>query len=130
MCGWDEDRTTGMSSLANEEPLVVVEARIDVMWEVIREDRGDSCDGVVRKGEAPLRRSRCRSFLKRSFSAEDGDVSCGRSADGHWGSEVFASWGGDKHVVGINGDVFVERGKKESVENFLSNSRRGGRHGR
>ena len=35
MCGGDEDRATGVSSLTNEEPLVVVKARVDVMWEIV-----------------------------------------------------------------------------------------------
>ena len=60
MCRGDEDRATGMSSLTNEDPLVVVKARIDVMWEIVREDRGNSCDSMVRKGEASL----CRSVLR------------------------------------------------------------------
>ena len=54
MCGGDKDRATGVSSLANEEPLVVVKARVDIVWEVIRENGGDGCDGMVWKGEAPL----------------------------------------------------------------------------
>jgi hypothetical protein len=33
--GRDEDRTTGMSSLADEEPLVVVEAGVNIMGKVI-----------------------------------------------------------------------------------------------
>ena len=33
--GGDEDRATGVSSLTPEEPLVIVKARVDVMWEVI-----------------------------------------------------------------------------------------------
>ena len=32
---WDKDRATGMPSLANEEPLVVVKVGIDIMGEVI-----------------------------------------------------------------------------------------------
>ena len=35
MSGWNEDRATRMSSLANEEPLVVVKAGVDIVWEVI-----------------------------------------------------------------------------------------------
>ena len=35
MSGWNEDRATGMSPLANEEPLVVVKAGVDIVWEVI-----------------------------------------------------------------------------------------------
>ena len=41
MGGRDKDRATGMSSLANEEPLMVVEAGVDIMGKVIRKDCGD-----------------------------------------------------------------------------------------
>ena len=34
--GGDKDHATRVSSLTNEEPLVVVELCVDVMWEVIR----------------------------------------------------------------------------------------------
>ena len=35
--------------MANEEPLVVVKACVDVMREIVRKDRGDSRDSVVRE---------------------------------------------------------------------------------
>jgi hypothetical protein len=35
MHGGDEDRATRVSSLTNEEPLGVVEACVDIMWEVV-----------------------------------------------------------------------------------------------
>ena len=36
MRGGDKDRAMGVSSLANEEPLMVMKARIDVVGEVVR----------------------------------------------------------------------------------------------
>ena len=129
MRGRDEDCVMGVSSLANKEPLMVVEVRVDVVREVIRKDGGDGRGGVVRKGEASLCRGGCRSFLEGSFSAEDRNVSRDRCGRGHRGSEVLASRGGDEYVVGINGDVFVKRGEEEGIGDFLSDSRRSGRHG-
>ena len=128
MCGGDKDRTTGVSSLANEEPLVVVKAGIDIVGEVIREDCGNGRDGMIGKGETPLRRSRCRGVCKGVSSAEDGDVGCDRGIGGCQGSEVFATRRSDKHVVGVDGDVFMKRGKEESVEDFLGDLGRSGRH--
>ena len=128
MCGGDENHATGVSSLANKEPLVVVEACVDVVREVIREDHGDSCGGVIRKGEASLRRGGYGSVRKRTFSAEDGYIGRDWGICGHWGSEVFSSWGGDEDVVRVDGNVFMERGEEESVEDFLSDLGRSGRH--
>ena len=128
MCGGDEDCATGVSPLANEEPLVIVEVRVDVVREVIREDRGDSRGGVVRKGETPLCCGGCGSIRKRSFGAEDGYIRRGWGVCGHWGSKVFPSRGGDKDVVGVNSDVLVEWGKEESVKDFLSDLGGSGRH--
>ena len=130
MRGRNEDHATGVSPLANEEPLVVVEMCVDIVREVIREDRSDSCGGVVGKGETPLRRGRCGSIRKRSLGAEDGYISRGWGICGRWGPKVFMSWGGDKDIVGVNGDVLVERSKEESVEDFLGDLGRSGRHGR
>jgi hypothetical protein len=128
MCGGDENRAIGVSSLANEEPLVIVEARVDVVREVIREDRGDSRDGVVRKGEASLCRGGCGSIRKRTFGAEDGYIRRGWGICGHRRSKVFTSRGGDKDVVGVNGDILVEWSKEESIEDFLSDLGGSGRH--
>ena len=128
MCGGDKDRVTGVSSLTNEEPLVVVKVRIDIVWEVVRENCGDSRGSVVRKGEAPLCRGGCGSSVEGLSSTEDGDVSRDRGSGGHWGSEVFVSRGGDEHVVGINSDVFVKWGEEKGVEDFLSDSGGSGRH--
>ena len=116
--------------MTNEEPLVVMKACVDVVWEVVREDRGDGCDGVVREGETPLRCGRYGSVRQRTFGTEDGHIGCGWGVCGHWRSEVFASRGSDEDVVRVNGDVFMKRSKEEGVEDFLSDSRRGGRHGR
>ena len=126
--GGDEDCAVGVSSLTNEEPLVVVKARIDIVWEVVREDCSDSRGGVIRKGEAPLRRGRGGNIRKGTLGAENGDISCNWSSGAHQGSEVFASRRGDEDIVGVDSDIFVERGKQESVEYFLGYAGRCGRH--
>ena len=128
MCGRDKDRTTRVSSSANEEPLVIVEARVNVMQEVIRKDCGNGCGGVVGKGETPLRRGGSGSVHERAFGAENGDVSCDWGDGGHQGSEILASRGGDENVVGVDGDVLVKRGEEEGVEDFLSYLGGSGRH--
>ena len=128
MCGGDKDCATGVSPLTNEEPLVVVKACVDVVREVIRKDCGDSRDGVVGEGETPLRRSGCRSICEGTFGAKDRDVGCDRGVGSHQGSEILVVRRGNKDVVGINGDVFVERGEEEGVEDFLSDLGRSGRH--
>ena len=130
MRGGDEDRAMGVLSLADEEPVVIVEACVDVVREVIREDRGNGRDGVVREGETPLRRGGCGSVRKRTFGIENGYISRGWGIHSRWGSKVFTLRGGDKDVVGVNGDVLVEWSKEESVEDFLSNLGGSGRHGR
>ena len=71
MCGGDKDCVTGVSPLANEEPLVVMKLGINVMWEVIGEDGCNSCNGMVGKGKAPLCHGRDRRVNKRSSGAED-----------------------------------------------------------
>ena len=114
--------------MANEEPLVVVETRVDIVWEVVREDGGDSRGSVVWKGKAALHRGGCRSVHEGSFGAEDRDVGRDRRIGSHWGSEVFASRGGNEDIVGVNSDVLVKRGKEESVEDFLGDLGRSGRH--
>ena len=129
MCGGDKDRATGVSSLTNEEPLVVVESGIDIVREVVGEDCGDSRYSVVGEGETPLCRGRCGSVRQRTSGAEDGYIGCGWGIGGHWGSEVFASGGSDEDVVGVDGNVLVERGKEKGVENFLGDLGGSGRHG-
>ena len=114
--------------MTNEEPLVVVKVCVDVVREVVREDRGDGRDGMIRERETSLRRGRCRSVRQRTFGAEDGHIGCSWRICGHRGSKVFASGGRDKDVVGVNGDVLVERGKKESVKNLLGDLGRSRRH--
>jgi hypothetical protein len=130
MCGRDKDRATGVSSLANEEPLVVVKVGIDTVGEVVGEDGGDGHSGVVREGEASLCRGGRGSVRQRTFGAEDGYIGRSPGACSHRGSEVFASGGGDEDIVRVDGDILVERGEKESVEDFLGNLGRSGRHGR
>ena len=114
--------------MTNEEPLVVVKACVDIMWEVIREDSGNGRRGVVWKGKTALCCGGRGSVLERAFGAENRDVSCGWSCGGHRRSEVFATGRGDEDVVGVNGDILVEWGEEEGVEDFLSDLGRSGRH--
>ena len=111
MHGGNEDRAMRVSSLTNEEPLMVVKACVDIMWEVVQEDRSYGCDGVVGKGEAPLCCGGSGSVHERAFGAENGDVSHDWGSSGHRGSEVLVSRGGDENVVGVDGDVLVKWGK-------------------
>ena len=128
MCGGDEDCAAGVSSLTDEEPLVVVKARINIMQEVVREDGGDSCDSVVWEGEASLHCSGGGSVHERATSVEDRDVSHDWGSGIHWGSEVLVLWGGNENVVGVNSNVLVKQGKKKGVEDFLGYPRGSGRH--
>ena len=128
MCGGDEDRATGVSSLTNEEPLVIVKACIDVMREVIQKDCGDGCNSVVREGEAPLRRSGSRSIYEGTLVVKNGDIGHGWGSGHHWGLGAFASRGGNEDVIRVNGNVLVKRGEEEGVEDFLSDSGGSGRH--
>ena len=121
---------TGVSSLTNEEPLVVVKACVNIVWEVIGEDCGDSRCCVVRKGETSLRRGGRRGVCEGTSGTEDRDIDCDRGVSGHRGSKVLASRGSDEDVVGVDGDIFVERGEKEGVEDFLGYAGRCRRHGR
>ena len=115
--------------MTNEEPLVVVEAGVDVVREIVRKDCGDSRDGVIREGETPLHCGGCGSVCEGAFRAEYRDIGRDWGISSHRGSEVFAAGRGDEDVVGVYGDVFVEWGEEESVENFLGDLWRGGRHG-
>ena len=125
-----KNRATRVSSLANEEPLVVMEASVDVMGEVVRKDCGDSLGGVIREGETSLRRSGCGSVREGTFGVEDRDIGRDWGISGHRGSKVFAARRGDEDVVGVDGDVLMEWGKEESVEDFLGDLGRRGRHRR
>ena len=122
MRGGDKDSAMRMSSLTNEEPLMVVKSGIDIMWEVIREDSHNGGNGMVREREASLCRGRDWRIGKRLSSGEDGDVSRDGRIGRHQGSKVFLSRGGHKDIIRINGDILVEWGKKESVEKFLCDS--------
>ena len=129
MCGGDKDRATRVSSLTNEEPLVVVKSSVDIVWKVVGEDCGDSRYSVVGERETSLCRGGCGSVRQRTSGAEDGYIGCGRGIGGHRGSEVFASGGSDEDVVGVDGNVLMERGKEEGVKDFLGDLGGSGRHG-
>ena len=128
MGGGDEDRAPGVSSLANKEPLVVVKASVDIMREVIRKNRSDSRDSVIREGETPLRRGGRRSVCEGALGTEDRDIGRTRGTSGHRRSGVFVMRRGDEDIVGVNGDVFMEWGEEEGVEDFLSDLGGSGRH--
>ena len=99
------------------------------MGEVIRKDGGDGRGSMVGKGKTSLCRGGSRSVREGAFSAEDGDINCCWGVGVHRGSKILAARGGDKNVVGVDGDVLVERGEEEGVENFLGDLGRSGRHG-
>jgi hypothetical protein len=83
---------------------------------------------VIGKGKTPLRHGRSGSVYERAFGAENGDVGHDWGTHGRRGSEVLTSGGGDEDVVGVDGDVFVKRGKEEGIEDFLSYLGGSGRH--
>ena len=127
--GGDKDCATRVSSLTNEEPLVVVKSCVDAVREVVGEDCGDSRCGVVGKGEVTLCRGGRGSVRKGTFGAENGDIGRSRGNGIHWGSEIFVARRGDEYVIGVDGDVLVEWSKEESIEDFLGYLRGSGRHG-
>ena len=90
--GGNEDRAARMSSLTNKEPLMVVKACVDIMWEVVQEDCSNGRNSVVGEGKAPLRCSRHRFGFEGLSGAENGDISRDGGVGGHRGSEVFATW--------------------------------------
>ena len=126
---WDKDCAARVSSLANEEPLVVVKTGVDIVREVVRKDCGDSRDGVIGERETSLCRGRCGSVSQRTSGVEDRHIGCDRSVGGHRGSEVFASGGSDEDVIGVDGNILMEWGKEEGVEDLLGDPGRSGRHG-
>ena len=128
MCGGDKDCAARVSSLTNEEPLVVVKACVDIVWKVIREDGGDSRYGMVGKGETPLCRGGRGNVREGAFGTKNRDVSRNRGSGVQWGSDIFASRRGDEDIVGVDSDIFMEGGEEEGIEDFLSDLRRGGRH--
>ena len=83
---------------------------------------------MVRQGETSLCRGGCRSVHEWAFGAENGDVGRDWGSSSHRGSEVFASGCGDENIIGVNGDVLVERREEESVKNLLSDLGGSGRH--
>ena len=130
MCRGDKDCAAGVSSLANEEPLVVVKACVDIVRKVVGEDRGDGRDGMVGKREATLRSSGYGSVRQLSSGTKNGYIGCSWGVGSHRRSEVFASRRSDEDIVGVYSDVFVERGEEEGVENFLGDLGGSGRHSR
>ena len=108
---------------------MVVKMSLDIVGEVVGEDRGYGRDGMVGEREAALCGGGRGSVRQRPSGTKDGYVGCGWGACGHRGSKVFAVWGGDKDVVGVDGNIFVEWGEEESVEDFLGYPRGSGRHG-
>ena len=88
----DEDRAMRVSSLANEEPLVVVKAGIDIVGKVVRQNGSDGGDRMIRDRKTALRHGRKQHGSEGLSCAQDRDVSHGRGVSGHWGSEVFATW--------------------------------------
>ena len=100
-----------MSSLANEEPLVIMKACVNVVWEVIGEDCCYGSSSMVGDGKAPLCHGGDQHVSEQSFGSEDGDVGCDRGVSSHQGSEVFSSRGGDKDIVRVNSDIFMEWGE-------------------
>ena len=75
---------------------------------------------MVRKGKTPLRHGGCGSVHERMFSAENGDIGRDQGSGVHRGSEVFTTRRGNEDIVGVNGNIFVERGEEEGVKDFLS----------
>ena len=116
--------------MTNEEPLIGVESGINIVWEVIGKDCCDSSDSMVRERETSLCHSRHWFSGEGSSGTKNGDVSRNWGVGGHWWSEFFASRSGDIDVVGVDGDIVMERGKKKGVEHFLSYAGGSGRHGR
>ena len=83
---------------------------------------------MVWEGETSLRRGGRRSICEGTLGAENRNIARDRGVSGHRGSEVFTSGRGEEDIVGVYGDVFVERGKEEGVEDFLGDSGRSRRH--
>ena len=83
---------------------------------------------MIGEGKAPLGCGRGRGVDKRMFGAKDGDISRDRGIGVHRGSKVFTLRRGDEDVVGVDGDVLVERGEEEGVKNLLSDLGGCGRH--
>ena len=106
-------------SAANEEPLVVVKTGVDIVREIIGEDRGDSRDGVIGEGKTSLCCGGYGSVGEGTSGAKDRDVSRYRGISSHRGPEMFLSRSGDEDIVRVDGDIFVERGEEEGVEDFL-----------
>ena len=112
-----------MSSLANEEPLGVMKACVDIVGKVIGQNGCNGSDHMIRDGETSLCRSRNRGIGKGVSCTQNRDIGCGGRSHGHRGSEVFSSWGSDKNIIRVDGDILVKRREEESVEKFLGDTR-------
>ena len=128
MHGGNEDRATRVLSLTNEEPLVVVEAGVDMVWEVIGKDHGNCSDCVVREREASLCRGRYQFGREGPSCTENGDGSCNGIIGGHRGLKVLSLRSSNVHIVRVNGDIVVERGEKKGIKQLLSDMRGSRRH--
>ena len=60
--------------MTNEEPLVVVKAGVNIVWEVVQKNRGYGSNSMVGEGKASLRCGGGGKVHKRAFGAENGDV--------------------------------------------------------
>jgi hypothetical protein len=56
---WDKDGALWVRALTNKEPLEVVKAGINIVWEVVGQDVLDSLNGMSRESE-PALHSDCR----------------------------------------------------------------------
>ena len=83
---------------------------------------------MLREREAPLCHGGCRGVFEGALGAKDRDISRDRGVRGHRRSEVFAAGRRDEDIIGVNGDILVERGEEKGVENLLSDAGRGRRH--
>ena len=119
----DEDHSAGVPSFTNKEPLGVVQSGVDIVRKVVREDCCYGSDGMVGERETSLRRGGNWGIGKRLSCTQDRDVSRSGGVSRHWGSEVFSLRGSDVDVVRVYGDIVVEWGEEEGVEEFLSHTR-------
>ena len=126
--GGDEDCAARVSSLSNEEPLVVMEVCVNVVGKVVREDCRNGGNCMIRERKTPLCCGRYWGIFQRSSRRQNRDVCRYRGISSHQGSIILSAWRGNVDVVRVDGDIVVEWGEEEGVEQFLGNARRSGRH--